>query len=61
VLDLWIVLPQRDAIVERALAEAACELMVQYPDALFDFMIIDEADPAAYSIRDSGYAPALSE
>jgi hypothetical protein len=55
VLDLWVILDERDYDVERAIAESACELMRTYPDLLFDFMFIEKAAPSASTMGDSGY------
>ena len=61
VLDLWTVIPRRDERLERAIAESMCELMRAYPHLDFDFMIFEEATPAAATIGDSGFIVVAPE
>lgn len=60
VLDLWVILPERDDTVERAIAENACELMRRYPDMSLDFMVIEKVAPSVSNISRSGYVPVSS-
>ncbi len=59
VLDLWALTDERDEMIERGLAQSACELMRRHPNLAFDFMIIEKCSPSASTIADSGYIPIL--
>ena len=56
VLDLWVVMVERDPEKERAVAEAACELMRGHPDLAFDFMVVTEDSHPVLEVAESGYA-----
>jgi hypothetical protein len=55
VLDLWVIVPERDEKAEFALAELMCDLTRAHPNLDFDFMVLDQRSSGASDASESGY------